>query len=162
MCDTYRPKSIYGMLLTGDNVHARHHPLLMESKGRYFNVDHGFGHGSLRSPTSHDPKTVSLIGSKEENSPAPFVVEAFVDLKSKEGQQMVIDFIESMEALPSHLGGDSISAVYRIIPIATSDEGSSVTKVMAQARQLETSALKAFVAACLGNSGSEILSLIHI
>ena len=161
MYDTYRPKSIYGMLLTGDNVHARYHPLLVESKGRYFNVDHGFGHESLRSPTSHDPKAVSLIGSKEENSPAPFVVEAFVDLKSKEGQQMVIDFIESMEALSSHLGGDSISAVYRIIPIASSsDEGSLVTKVMAQARQLEASALKAFVAACLGKNGSEIESIL--
>lgn len=152
--DNGRPKSIYGMLLTGENVHARHHPLLMESKGRYLNVDHGFGSESLLYPKDHVVDASSFADNKSDKSPIPFVIEVFVDLKSKEGQQMALDFIESMESLPQNLGGeksgDSISAGYRIIPIAQPGEGSPVSKILAQANQLDVSSLKVIV----GKSGS--------
>ena len=160
----FRPKSIYGMLLTGDNVLARHHPLLMESKGRYLNVDHGFGSASLLHPKDHVADVPSLSDSKSDKSPVPFVIEAFVDLKSKEGQQMVLDFIEAMVSLPQNLGGDksgdSISAGYRIVPVASPDEYSPVTKVLAQARQLDASTLKAFVSASLGKDDSDDIESI--
>ena len=146
------------MLLTGDNVHARHHPLLMESKGCYLNVDHGFGSESLRHPSSHDLEAFALSDSSSDKLPAPFVVEAFVDLKSKEGQDMILDFIESMEALPQNLGGDksgdAISVGYRIISVASSDDGSPIPRLLTQARKLDVSSLKEFVGASLGRDGS--------
>ena len=137
----------------------------MESKGRYLSVDHDFGPESLRHPTGHDAAALSLLDNKADKPPAPFVVEAFVDLKSTEGRKMVLDFIESMESLPQKLGGDKsgdlISAGYRIIPVSSSnEEGSPIMKVLAQASQVDVSSLKAFVGACLDSDGSDVEAIL--
>jgi len=137
----------------------------MESKGRYLSVDHDFGPESLRHPTGHDAAALSLLDNKADKPPAPFVVEAFVDLKSTEGRKMVLDFIESMESLPQKLGGDKsgdlISAGYRIIPVSSSnEEGSPIMKVLAQASQVDVFSLKAFVGACLDSDGSDVEAIL--
>ena len=147
----HRPKSIYGMLLTGDNVHARHHPLLMESKGRYLSIDHGAGAVSLRFPESHDQAAIKTIEAGGAAA-APFVVEAFLDLDSKDGQQMALDFIAAMEALPQKLGnpktGDLTSVVYRVLPRGSTSSlrsGASVTKLLSQASRFDASTLISFL-----------------
>jgi Glucosyltransferase 24/Thioredoxin-like domain/UDP-glucose:Glycoprotein Glucosyltransferase len=108
------PKSVYGMLLTGDKVFPRLHPLLAgngDSKFAYLEMKHEFKAESLLFPSSH------TFSSKPE---AVFVIEAAVDFDSDEGKVLALSFLKVMDSFPSFVGaGDNkaiISIAYRLIP----------------------------------------------
>merc|ERR1719183_514254 len=85
------PKSVYGMLLTGDNVFPKHHPLLMESKGRFLNRRLASSAETLLFPEGHETSVVASSDAARES--AVFVIEAVLDFQSSLGVTMAVQFL---------------------------------------------------------------------
>jgi UDP-glucose:glycoprotein glucosyltransferase len=130
------PKSVYAMLLTGDKVFDRVHPLLTDSqdgKNAYFSLTHGLDATSLFVPQKQKPtQTPDSI----------FLVEAVLDLESSEGRGFAVNFIETMESIPGEEGeGGGNSLAYRILPSTASSATIGLCTILAHASKLEVASL---------------------
>ena len=96
------PKSIYAMLLKGDDVYPRHHPLLAEGRARYAGGSlhrGGMGGESLLMAGGDGGGDGGIdVGP---GAPAPFVVEAHLDLTTRGGRSAALDFLSIMGSYPS-------------------------------------------------------------
>lgn len=106
------PKSVYGMLLKGDGVFKRLHPLLSDSANDlHLDLAHEFSTSSLLFPSSHTSETPPE---------GVFLAEAVVDLESEQGIDFARRFMQVMDAFPNTVGTGSesspISIGFRVVP----------------------------------------------
>mmetsp|Transcript_4454 Transcript_4454/g.6909 ORF Transcript_4454/g.6909 Transcript_4454/m.6909 type:complete len:1653 (+) Transcript_4454:54-5012(+) len=131
-----KPKSIYGSILTGDGVFPRLHPLLNDSDDEHLDLNHGLLSDSLLMPKNF------VI---EDAPDAVFVVEAVVNMKSKDDIDFIANFLNIMDAFPNKLqDGASTANVligYRIV-CAPSDSTPALCSILSNAGILDVERIK--------------------
>jgi len=153
-----KPKSIYGSLLAGDGVFPRLHPLLNEVDDAHVDLDHGLSSDALLIPKN----VVVGVGDVPD---AVFVVEAVVNMKSKDDVDFVANFISIMDACPNTLqDGSSTANVligYRIL-CAPSDSTPALCSILSNAGLVGVDRTKLIVSedGILEKSTNDILDLI--
>ena len=140
------PKSVYGMILKGANVFPRIHPLLgggSDSKFAHMDLEHEF--------TTTDSLLYPKSFSFESIVPptAVYVVEAFIDFDSVEGQSLATSFISVMDAFPDSVGqvdgGTKASIAYRLIPTTDGLKSREMCSILSKANAIGASGLVAFL-----------------
>ena len=150
------PKSVYGMLLTGDNVFSKHHPLLMESKGRFLNRRLASSAETLLFPEGHETSVVASSDAARES--AVFVIEAVLDFQSSLGVTMAVQFLSAMKNIPRTLDGeegDPISVAYRLRPSRRMNIETVESMVSSVAPDLKQDDRRYIVKACMSEGLDE-------
>ena len=106
------PRSVYGMLLKGEGVFKRLHPLLSDSgNALHLDLAHAFSTPSLLFPLSH---------TAEIAPEGVFIAEAVINLETKEGIEFARRFVQVMDAYSNTVGTGPesipISIGYRVVP----------------------------------------------
>ena len=102
-----KPKSVYAMLLTGNNIHQKFHPLLRTgTEAKYAPMSTSANDLSLIIPSNKSPADVDAF----------FVVEAVVDVDSIDGINSAKSFLDLIHNAPEkwHDSKD-ISVAFRIV-----------------------------------------------
>jgi hypothetical protein len=130
------PRNIYRKLLVGKkkNVFPRVHPLLASSSDNFLDlrVD--------ASPGSYLKKSTSEASALDAD--AIISVDAFLDLRTKQGLSIAKEFLTVMEAFPDTIDGNSVSVAYRIIPSMSSFTNEKLCRLVASAGRLGSSGMK--------------------
>jgi len=116
------PRSIYGHLLKGENVHSQVHPLLLGSGNEgsdYVYLGDAFGADAV----FWDPKAV--LGSET------FVVDGVFDYSKPDGVQLAISFLE---VAATYEGKESESIAFRVLPATRSASVSPLCSAFANAK----------------------------
>lgn len=104
------PRSIYAIVLKGDNLYKQYHPLLRDGAGEYMAMNSNWSSLIL-------PK----IGCLREDLDAIFLVEGVFDLDSHAGVNSAVSFLDLIISSPASWHESKvISMAFRIIPSTTS------------------------------------------
>lgn len=128
------PKSVYAKLLSGEGVHKKFHKLLSQSQAEegavtHKQVNHGFTDESLMVSNSN----VSSLAA----AGAVFVLDAYLDYTSPNGQSAASSLISALSSFPSAISTSTkIGIVFRILPSTESALSSILCPVLSLASLL--------------------------
>jgi UDP-glucose:glycoprotein glucosyltransferase len=132
------PKSVYAMLLSGDKVYKKVHPLLFGQTGEsasHLMLDSGFGH-----------KAIILASDPVDTATALFAVDIVLGYSSEYGRGVLKAFLDSMNDMPTTIdvadGATDVVVGYRILPASKADAASPLCPILAHAAQVELDSLR--------------------
>lgn len=144
------PKSVYGMLLSGDAVFKRHHPLLMKSDGggkSFLSLTYSFDDETLLFPKSIGTSNVVQATDPKGDDAAAYLVEAVVELDTEDGLAFLSSLLTTANSFPSSIGSgddtDNVSVALRIIPSSRSSAESPLASIFRRAGKFDISTLLA-------------------
>lgn len=151
-----QPRNIYRKLLVGKkkNVFSKVHPLLSGSSDNVLNLQ-------VDASPGHYIKAANGISALDAD--AIVAVDAFLDLRTKEGLSIAKKFVEVIEDFPAMIDDNSVSVAYRIIPTMSAFTDEKLCRLVASAGLLGTAGLKnTFELLANGEDVSEAIDNIAI
>jgi hypothetical protein len=153
------PKSVYAMLLSGDKVYKKVHPLLFGQAGEtasHLMLDSSFGHRSIF--FASDPVFAAT---------ALFAVDVVLGYSSEHGREALKAFLDSVDDMPTTIdvaeGATEVAVGYRILPASKADADSPLCPILAHAALIDLESLRSIVDGFSGGTTLEdILKLANL
>jgi len=151
------PRSVYAMLLRGDNVYGAMHPLLTE-----MDDDGGTGAGyRLVEYDSHPDSIVEVTDNTGYAGGATLLYEAVVDLTTEKGVRSALSFMAAISRFKKKISdGDTkfkeLAVAYQVVPSNGGSSRSVLGAVMRHARRFDEGVVKSILETAVGLGGETV------